>query len=861
MRPLNLRVKGFTSFRDEQEIDFTELDLFALWGPTGSGKSSILDAITYALYGKVERIEGVRDTLTGLITHGQPRMAVTLDFECGDKGYRVTRFTPRSGQSKVRLERREGEDWVSFGEGADSVREVNRIVPEVVGLDYDAFTRSVVLPQGKFAEFLTGDADKRRKILTELLGLELFGRMAQRSNEIARDARSAYDAKSGLLSAEYAGIDEAAVTRAEEDAAAAQAAATAASDAEATLEQLEDEWSETQKGIETLEDLSGEIEDLRSSYESHSLNLDRQVAELEKAGERAREARAQLESCRAEHERISTERGRFENAHGTLEDLASLRGGIERLQNIERELKRASNSAAEQKQKTAEAKKELAAHDAEVARADGDFQRAQEEVELREQAYHLAHRRDLVGALTHDLAPGDPCPVCETPLKELPEAEAGELKSADRARVAAQKALKKTQEAASRAHVAHARASEALEGAVRRGSEGEGEVERKTAELEDARSQLDDRLAALKGDRLIALDKLADELRGLHGAEKKAAAAHSEATNVAGSQQQSLSDLATKVAVSRAAIENAPLKPLLVQVKKALGRAASVKAPQSFPEDPSKLMTSVSRLVEQIVVLESELREEVAARGEHMISLITKAREVLPPGVDSDLDDLKEMLVQVRAVCRGSSQKAALAAEEAKSMKVKLAKRATLEAEIEGHRREQATYVALGRELKNDRIVQFLQAEALAVLATAAGEHLRELSDGRYRLGHEDDRFYVIDAWNGDERRSVRTLSGGETFLASLGLALALSEQVQLLAVTETARLQSLFLDEGFGSLDAETLDVVVGAISRLGSDGRLVGVITHVADLADAMPVKIEVTKGPRTSTIEVPASLPALT
>jgi DNA repair protein SbcC/Rad50 len=859
MRPLNLRVKGFTSFRDEQEIDFTELDLFALWGPTGSGKSSILDAITYALYGKVERIEGVRDTLTGLITHGQPRMAVTLDFECGDKGYRVTRSTPRSGQSKVRLERREGEDWVSFGEGADSVREVNRIVPEVVGLDYDAFTRSVVLPQGKFAEFLTGDADKRRKILTELLGLELFGRMAQRSNEIARDAKSAYEAKTGLLSAEYAGIDEASVARAEEDAAAAEASATAAAEAESTLDQLEDEWSETQKGIETLEDLSGEIEDLRSSYESHSLNLERQARELEKAGEIAREARERLEKSRTEHERISTERGRFEDEHGTLEDLASLRGGIERLQNIERDLKRASNSAAEQKQKTKEAKKELSAHDAEVARADKAFLRAQEDVELREQAYHLAHRRDLVGALTHDLSPGDPCPVCETPLKELPEAEAGELKAADRARVAAQKAMKTAQEAASRALMAHTRASEALEGVLRRASECELEVERKTAELDEARAQLDNRLEGLKGDRLVALDKLVDELRGLLAGEKKAAAEHSQATEIAGSQQQKLSDLATKVAVSRAAIENAPLKPLLVQVKKALGRAASVKAPASFPEDPNKLLTTVSRLVEQIGKLETELREEVAARGEHVTSLITKAREILPPGVDTDEDDLKEMLVQVRAVCRGCSQKAALAAEEAKSMKVKLQKRGALEEQIEKHRREQSTYAALGRELKNDRIVQFLQAEALSVLATAAGEHLRELSDDRYRLSYEDDRFYVIDAWNGDERRSVRTLSGGETFLASLGLALALSEQVQLLAVTETARLQSLFLDEGFGSLDAETLDVVVGAISRLGSDGRLVGVITHVADLADAMPVKIEVTKGPRSSTINIPDLTPA--
>ncbi len=210
MRPLNLSIKGFTAFRDEQQIDFTDLDLFSLWGPTGSGKSSVLDAITFALYGKVERVEGTKEEkLTALITHGQPRMAVTLDFRAGDNSYRITRTNSLNG-SKVRLERREGEDFVSYGEGADSVTEVSKIVPSLIGLDYNAFTRSVVLPQGKFAEFLAGDAKKRRDILTELLGLEMFGRMAQRSNEIARDAKSGLQAKEALLASEYAGIDEAA---------------------------------------------------------------------------------------------------------------------------------------------------------------------------------------------------------------------------------------------------------------------------------------------------------------------------------------------------------------------------------------------------------------------------------------------------------------------------------------------------------------------------------------------------------------------------------------------------------------------------------------------------------------------------
>jgi exonuclease SbcC len=109
----------------------------------------------------------------------------------------------------------------------------------------------------------------------------------------------------------------------------------------------------------------------------------------------------------------------------------------------------------------------------------------------------------------------------------------------------------------------------------------------------------------------------------------------------------------------------------------------------------------------------------------------------------------------------------------------------------------------------------------------------------------------VVDRWNGDDTRSVRTLSGGETFLASLALALALAEQVSSLAVTKHASLDSLFLDEGFGTLDADTLEIVVEAIEQLGGDGRVVGVITHVRELADRMPARLEIEKTQRGSRI----------
>jgi exonuclease SbcC len=146
----------------------------------------------------------------------------------------------------------------------------------------------------------------------------------------------------------------------------------------------------------------------------------------------------------------------------------------------------------------------------------------------------------------------------------------------------------------------------------------------------------------------------------------------------------------------------------------------------------------------------------------------------------------------------------------------------------------------------------WLMAEALEALVEGANDRLDDLSSGAFTLELAKRDFRVIDHRNADERRSVKTLSGGETFLVSLALALALAEQLASMSVHGVARLESMFLDEGFGTLDAETLDTVATVIHELGSDGRAIGLITHVKDLAEQVPVRFEVRPGPGGATVE---------
>jgi exonuclease SbcC len=207
VRPLKLTIDGFACFRDKQELDFEHLDLFAISGPTGAGKSSLLDAMIFALYGKVPR---VGKNYTECIALGRDRLVVTLDVRVGAKTYRVTRIGRRRSAGSAQL------DEIIDGQDearpiADQVREVDRHVEALVGLGYEAFTQAVVLPQNQFAEFLQSDPRERQKILSSLLRLDVYERMKKRAGEMASKFRAGVEADQRRIAEDYAGATPEAV--------------------------------------------------------------------------------------------------------------------------------------------------------------------------------------------------------------------------------------------------------------------------------------------------------------------------------------------------------------------------------------------------------------------------------------------------------------------------------------------------------------------------------------------------------------------------------------------------------------------------------------------------------------------------
>ncbi|CAM2832127.1 SMC family ATPase [Paenibacillus sediminis] len=220
MKPVSLKIAGLQSYRETQEIDFeslTETGLFGIFGPTGSGKSTILDAITLAMYGKVERASGGTQ---GIMNHSEDALFVSFTFELmsadGPKRYRVERRFKRTSELSVSntvsrfIEVRQDGDVVM----ADKLSDVTRCVEDVIGLKMDDFTRAVVLPQGKFAEFLSLKGSERRQMLQRLFHLEKYGdqlsmKLSRKVKEVEGALKEVEAEQQGLGNASSEAVNEA----------------------------------------------------------------------------------------------------------------------------------------------------------------------------------------------------------------------------------------------------------------------------------------------------------------------------------------------------------------------------------------------------------------------------------------------------------------------------------------------------------------------------------------------------------------------------------------------------------------------------------------------------------------------------
>ena len=221
MRPVRLRMHGFAAFREPTEVDFTDAEYFVLVGPTGSGKSTVIDAMTFALYGSVPRWDN-KGVVALALSPTANRGGVALEFDVGGQRYVAARDLRRTANGSVtvreaRLERLltpETEDAEEPPETEVLAHggAVSKAVEELLGLQFEQFCMCVVLPQGEFAQFLRAAPAERQKVLTRILGLGMYEQMAKEAGAEAKEQHQRAEWLNGQL-ADYAdATEEAAAT-------------------------------------------------------------------------------------------------------------------------------------------------------------------------------------------------------------------------------------------------------------------------------------------------------------------------------------------------------------------------------------------------------------------------------------------------------------------------------------------------------------------------------------------------------------------------------------------------------------------------------------------------------------------------
>ncbi len=782
MRPERLELEGFTAFRDRVEIDFSDAELFVLVGPTGSGKSSIIDAITFALYGSIPRLKKGR--VEPVISLGAQRARIRFEFSVGGTRYSATRVVQRTTTGATTNEARlEG--------GAEDVigaAELTEAVEHLLGLSYEHFTKSVVLPQGKFASFLLGGSSDRQTLLRELLDL---GRYAQ-VRELSVQRSQASEARAEVLKESLARLED--VTP------------EAVAELESTERQLATvtEWS------------AGERQRLDAARTAHA-EAERETSGLVRLSEGL--SRIELPDGLADLDDLltaalserSTAVERAETAARSVEQATAMvseagdPAEVARLIGLSEQAEKLAERIEDGTKRTSELEGSLAVAAKEEEKLGAESDRARARLE-RLSAEHAAH------ALREASEVGDPCPVCHRPLQAEHLADTEQGGSISEATRAASAAVEAARSASARRVALETQLEQFRSQTERLGSE---------------RSEIIGRLDAVTRPELESKQRELATARAVLDEATRSAAQARRAAEVAEKRFSTIGEKAGEFwsVLDRHRMEVTLLGPPEL-MRKDLGGEWSTFLEWRDAESAvlaarlDELNATTARQAAEIEASATAMADRISGAGVELVqssdpheqALVAKAR-------------LSERLERMR-----------------RDLETKIDSAATLE----GYEGDAVVARALSSHLKVNGFERWLIEEVVHDLVVHANERLDQLSNGAYALAVAKSEFVIIDRLNADERRTPETLSGGETFVVSLALALSLADQMAAISMSGTARLESVFLDEGFGTLDVETLDTVAAVIHELGSDGRTVGLITHVSELAQQIPIRFEVSKRP---------------
>ena len=910
MRPLRLTISAFGPYAGRQEIDLRPLGergLYLITGDTGAGKTTLFDAITFALYGEASGENRDAAMLRSKYAEDSTPTEVELTFLYAGKEYTVRRnpeYMRRKSRGYGETKQAAGAE-LRFPDGRVETKTtvVTQKIVEILGVNRDQFSQIAMIAQGDFLKLLLADTRDRQARFREIFRTRIYqafqeelkmetarvsgerdrqkssiqqslsGLLWEEENPLAPEAQRARAGE--LLTEDAMALEEKLIAR---DQALATAEGQALAETEKRLQELTGEisrWESAQRTRQEQRQAQAELAGreqqkaaLQAAFEAEKGRLpeaeqaekeaDGIEAELPAYGELDRRAAAiaQIQkSILARQQEIAAQEKHSGALEMNLQALREEKQGLENIGEQRAELQQAFDRLVEQKKRLTALEKDrkaLVEAKATYEKAQQDYLQGENRAEAsRARAEELRRdfNREQAGIMAAQLRAGEPCPVCGSTshprkacLSEAAPTEA-QVKTAEKAAQEAQKAANLLSQSA----------------AEKRGKmeTAEAALTEKARELipdwtlETGAAQIQALLAKVNAQGKEAQTGLLAANNGLRRKEAlekeipaKEKALSEETLRLGESRTQQAAETSRR-AEMEAAWREQKEKLAFPDKKAAEDRMQACRKQASALRQASEVAEKQWQACQQeIIALQARVKQS------------EKLLQDMPPIEIEPLRVEREGLLQQkeRQAARGEQARHRLRTNESALRQIQETAETLVALDQQWQWVNSLSATANGTLKGKDRVMleTYVQMHYFDRILRRANVHLMAMSGGQYDLKRreiaENQRSQsgldldVIDHYNGSVR-SVKTLSGGESFIASLSLALGLSEEIQTSA--GGIRLDSLFVDEGFGSLDEETLRQAMRALSGLTEGNRLIGIISHVSELRREIDQQIIVRKG----------------
>ncbi len=851
MIPVKLQLRNFMCYRgNENLVDFSGIHLACLTGDNGQGKSALLDAMTYALWGK-SRASSPDD----LVTRGESDMEVQLEFELSGSRYRAVRKRSLAGRGSSTLDllgQRNDGFFAPLSE--PTINETQKRINKLLKFDYDTFVNSSFLIQGRADEFTTKRPGERKEILADILGLSAYDEYGKRAKSKADEAKQ----QAQLLQQELEGIRaivaqlplfEEEVINAEEEEQRLDGQFRTENDAlQALLDQrkaLDAKEEQRHQAEQRVKEIHSQLSAVRQRLDDQRLRLAKAEHLLTRADE-IQAAMAELEQARQEKEqwddifRQSTELD--QNSHALQRDVDRARGEVEKqIHGVQAELKGHADTLKRyqhREQELADAQKRIELLES-VKR-----KREQEQQELSEIHFMLMQLKsaneqlrpamdelkERINLLEH--TEGAACPVCRQALSA--EAQATALEDAN----AEGKRMGDTYRANNAELKRLTQIYQGLQETI-------AAADRQLNEL--------GKWQRIAGEGATIADALVRARTGQAEANERIALlrAQLEAGDYAHEAQQELATLAATRA--ELGYDGARHQAVKSRIQELSPRQQEFKELAIAQEQVGGIRELITTLQQNEGMWLGQLQ---TTQGEiEKLTLELREREALQRQISAHQITVREVqtnLVNARRRHGAARQKLADAERQA-------ARQPEIERHCSAVVEEQNLYTQLVNAFGRKGMQAMMIEAAIPEIEERANDLLMRMTNGRMNVSIQTQKetkagnpAETLDIFISDENgeRPYETFSGGEAFRVNFALRIALS---QLLATRAGTSLRTLVMDEGFGSQDAQGRERLIEAINSVQDDFDLILVITHIEELKDAFPVRLEVIKGAQGSRVLV--------